>query len=130
MNIALEHFPIHSHALSYSYLHSHSYLDRLAALIHADVGYCTDYHNSSWNYNYLIASVIVPEIAVFADAPYTRVKLASDDCNFEVDFAFVVDPDWILSDNKMSAIFHIFMAIATMPIVFQLSHNGIVSYKE
>lgn len=63
---------------------------------HADVGYCTDYHNSSWNYNYLIASEIVPEIVVFADAPYTRVKLASGDYNFAVELAFVVDPDWIL----------------------------------
>lgn len=67
----------------------------MAAQTHVDVGYCTDYHSSSWNYNYSIASEIVPEIVVFADAPYMREMLASDDCNFEVEFAFVVDPDWM-----------------------------------
>lgn len=60
---------------------------------HADVGYCTGYHNSSRNYNYSIASEIVPEIVVFVDAPCMREMLASDDCNFEVELAFVVDPD-------------------------------------
>lgn len=99
VNIAWEHFPIHSRALSCSCLHLHSYLDRLAVRTHADVDYCTDYHNSLENYNYLIASAIVPAIPIFADAPYKRVKLASDDCNFGVDFAFVVDPDWILAQH-------------------------------
>lgn len=68
---------------------------------HADVGYCTGYHNSSWSYSYSIASEIVPEIVVFADAPYMRVMLASDDCNFEVESAFVVDPDWVFAQNVM-----------------------------
>lgn len=62
---------------------------------HADVGYCTD-HNSSSNYNCLIAPAIVPAIPISADAPYMRVKLASDDCSFELGLAFVAGPDWVL----------------------------------
>lgn len=63
--------------------------------LHVDVGYCTGYHSRSLNYSCLTAVAIVLVKPKFADAPCTKVTLASDDCSFELEIAFVVGPDWI-----------------------------------
>lgn len=68
------------------------------ARLHVDVDYCTDYHNNSWNCNSIVFG-FVPVIPVFVDAPCMRVMLVSDDCSFELEFAFVVGPDLFLEQH-------------------------------
>lgn len=71
----------------------------MAARTHADAGYCTDCHSSSWNYSCSIASATVLATPIFADAQCRRAKLASDDCNSEVAVAFVAGPNWFLAQH-------------------------------
>lgn len=98
-NIALAHCPIHIRASSYSCSRSHSCWDTSAVRTHADAGYCTDCHSSSWIGNYSAAPAIVRVTPIFAGAPCTKAKLVSDDCSFELVFAFVVGPDLILAQH-------------------------------